>query len=275
MAFPATMPGVIVWAWQEPEDLRTAPAATTGVAFLADTLLLNTKASVTGSQATSVLTVLSRHQPLAVAPGARVMAVVRIIASPGFRDSDAMRRQTAGALAAVALRPGIAAFQVDFDASRSQRPFYAAVLTKLRPQMPVGMPLSITALVSWCAAAPGNGDWLSSLPIDEAVPMFFRMGGNSRPFETKSGYPLREPLCQGSVGISTDESWPDLQSGQRIYLFAPHPWTPRQLASLDQVALGHRSAILQSPYRFQAVNDTGLHDRPANEAYDPSEQNLP
>jgi len=270
MAFAAAMPEIVLWAWEEPEDLRTAPATTAGVAYLAETLLLKTGLASAGSPATPVLTVVSRHQPLAVAPGARVMAVVRIIAPPGFRDSDSVREQTAGALAAVARQPGIAAFQVDFDATRSQHAFYAEVLRRLRPLLPAGMPLSITALVSWCGAAPGDDDWLAGLPIDEAVPMFFRLGGNTRPFDAKTGYPLREPLCRGSVGISTDESWPELRRGERIYLFAPRPWTAEQLASVDSVAEGRRPAALESPYRFEAVDDTGKHG-PPNHQTQPSE----
>jgi hypothetical protein len=124
------------------------------------------------------------------------------------------------------------------------------------------MPLSITALLSWCAAAPGSGNWMANLPIDEAVPMFFRLGGSSRPADNKSGYPLREPRCRGSIGISTDESWPSLDPRQRVYLFAPRPWTPLQLAAIDSVSSGRRARALQFNYAtasLPAVNDTGLH----------------
>lgn len=279
MAFPAAMPATVVWAWEEPEDLRSAPAATTGVAYLAETLLLKTSSAAARSPASPklapTLIIVPRRQPLAVAPAARVMAVVRVIAAPSFRDSEAMRDQTAEALAAAARQPGIAAFQIDFDATRSQRIFYAAVLRRLRPLLPAGMPLSITALVSWCAATPGDGDWLSGLPIDEAVPMFFRLGGNTRPFDAKGGYLLREPLCRGSVGISTDESWPALERGERIYLFAPRPWTAEQLASVDRAGAGPRPAALESPYRFAALNDTGMHEHGAPRDQAPHPEDLP
>ena len=75
-----------------------------------------------------------------------------------------------------ASRPGIAALQVDFDAKRSERGFYAALLRSLRSQMPPQLPLSIAALASWCS----NDDWISGLPIDEAVPMLFRMEPDRR-----------------------------------------------------------------------------------------------
>jgi Protein of unknown function (DUF3142) len=277
MAFPSTMPATVIWAWEEPEDLRSAPPTSVGVAFLAETIFLG---AAGGNVAVPVVTVLPRRQPLAVATGAAVMAVVRLIASPGFRDSDDLRQQTIAALAAVSRKPGLRALQIDFDATHSQSAFYAAVLRGLRAQMPVAMPLSITALVSWCAANPGPGEWLSALPIDEAVPMFFRMGGSIRAGDDKSGYPIREPICRGSVGISTDESWPPLHARERIYVFAPRPWTPLQLAVLDDIASNPRSEALQYSYAAAGLrppNDSGLRPEPNPPApvESPSEEKLP
>jgi len=60
--------------------------------------------------------------------------------------------------------PAVAALQIDFDARRSQRAFYAAILRDLRRRMPPDLPLSIAALASWCS----SDDWLGSLPINEA-----------------------------------------------------------------------------------------------------------
>lgn len=248
--FAAIMPRIVVWAWEEPEDLRSAPVRSVGVAYLAETILLR------GGNAQ----VARRHQPLWVAPGAAVMAVVRIIALPGFRDSRDLRRQTAEALAQIAYRAPARGLQIDFDATASQRAFYADVLRQLRPRMTAGMPLSITALLSWCAARPGNDDWLGSLPIDEAVPMFFRLGASSRPAGDKSGFTIREPLCRGSLGISTDESWPPLDARARIYVFAPRPWTSGQLAALEDVAQGKRTSPLQQDADAARLQpkDTGL-----------------
>jgi len=127
MPFASVMPKIVVWAWEEPEDLRAAPASV-GVAYLAETLFLGKPGS-----AAPALTVLKRHQPLDVAQGAAIMAVVRVIAQPGFQDSVAVREQTAAALAEVSLHAGLRALQIDFDATSSQRAFYAAVLGQLRP----------------------------------------------------------------------------------------------------------------------------------------------
>ena len=253
LAFAGAMPATVVWAWEEPEDLRSA--ADVGVAYLAETLMVGSAAGNAGAVRTA-----PRHQPLAVAPGARVMAVVRLIATPGFIDSPETRSQTAAALALAARSNGIRAFQVDFDATRSQRAFYASVLSQLRTQMPPGMPLSITALLSWCSASPEGGVWLSNLPIDEAVPMYFRLGGNSRPGGDKTGYTIREPKCRGSIGVSTDESWPPLQGNVRVYLFAPRPWTAAQLAALPEIHDRYRPAALNrvNDTARKPPNDTGL-----------------
>jgi len=253
--------------------LRSAPESV-GVAYLAETLFLGKSAT-----AAPALTVVKRRQPLAVTPRAAVMAVVRVIALPGFQDSPTIREQTAGALAEVSHRADLRALQIDFDATRSQRAFYAAVLSLLRARMLATMPLSMTSLLSWCAASPGSGNWLSGLPIDEAVPMFFRLGGNARLGDSKSGYPLREEHCRGSFGISTDENWPTLDPHARIYLFAPRPWTPLQLAALAGIPRGRRAPALQFDYaksKLHSLNDTGLRvdNKSAVPAESPSEESL-
>ena len=268
MAFPDAMPQTILWAWEEPEDLRAADSTKIGVAYLDRTLLLGT-----ASRPTTV----PRHQPLEIPRTMAVMAVVRIDTQPGFRDTIVLRQQTADALADVSHQPGLRALQVDFDATCSERSFYAAVLRDLRPQMPTGMPLSITALVSWCSVDPSLGpqqDWLASLPINEAVPMFFRLGGHAGPNEDKTSIPVREPLCRSSVGISTDESWPHLRAAGRVYLFAPRPWLTEQVTAAAALPEGARPAVLRVPNR--GVGDLRATSNPAHlsERADSSEQRI-
>jgi hypothetical protein len=87
-----------------------------------------------------------------------------------------------------------------------------------------------TALASWCSA----DDWIGGLPVDEAVPMFFRMGRDSRPSnEPGWRYPIHEPLCETSAGVSTDEPWPAVRPDQRIYVFHPRAWSAVALDNLD------------------------------------------
>jgi hypothetical protein len=116
---------------------------------------------------------------------------------------------------------------VDFDALQSQREFYGRILKQLRREMPPGMPLSVTALASWCA----YDRWLGGTPVNEAVPMLFRMGKEQSLFRSADREPLvREPLCAGSLGVSTDEPWPRELKGKRLYVFHPRPWTRESVA---------------------------------------------
>jgi hypothetical protein len=220
--FADLLPLTMVWAWEEPEDLNRIDPKKVGVAYLAETLRLSTEVRIR-----------PRYQPLRLAPGTAVMAVVRIESERGFTDTPGLQVATANALSEVARRPDTQAFQVDFDATQSQRAFYTAVLRQLRAQMPARIPLSITALLSWCGVDPAD-PWIGSLPVDEAVPMYFRLGVRRPLTEDKDGYRIREPLCGGSVGVSTDESWPRIPGDRRLYLFAPHPWTAAQLDSIAQ-----------------------------------------
>jgi hypothetical protein len=204
------LPRRTLWAWERPEDLHAVDPGTTAIAFLDQTIVL-------GRDAVSE----PRRQPLTYPSGATLIAVVRIEASPGAALDDAQEERAVSLLLQSAEQPDIAALQVDFDATRRQRRFYADLLANLRRQMPAGLPLSITALASWCS----NDDWIAALPVDEAVPMLFRMEPdrrNARPDLPQ--FRIREPLCEGSAGISTHEAWPEDLAGRRIYVFADRGW---------------------------------------------------
>ncbi len=126
--------------------------------------------------------------------------------------------------------PGYDAVQIDFDATVSERPFYRQLLEDLRRELLV--PLSITALASWCL-----GDrWLEDLPIDEAVPMLFRVGIDEDAIRAylSRGDDFREPLCRTSYGLATDESPPPLRPGRRLYVFHPESWTETAYVSFRQ-----------------------------------------
>jgi hypothetical protein len=206
----AHLPRKTLWVWERPEDLRDIDASTTAIAYLDQTILV-------GPDVESK----PRAQPMTYPTGAVLIPVVRIEASSNAHlGADAVRRVTALLMLSVN-RPGIAALQVDFDATRSQRSFYRNVLWQLRQQMPSALPLSMTALVSWCS----YDDWIGALPVDEAVPMFFRMEPDHR--RAWAGLPVfrvREPLCMQSVGVSTHESWPQGTEAKRIYIFADRGW---------------------------------------------------
>jgi Protein of unknown function (DUF3142) len=215
--FPATMPRTVLWAWEEPEDLRAADPQRVGVAFLAGRVFIGDQVNL-----------VPRRQPILVAPGIWAEAVVRLESTSAFHDDAAIRNATAQAILTPARLPGIRAVQIDFDATPSQQAFYADLLRQVRAALPRGERLEITALVSWCAQPQG---WLHALPVDAAIPMDFRLGRHA------GVWAIREPLCAGAIGVSTDEpaNRPIQILPNRVtYVFAPRPFTGEQLALLNQ-----------------------------------------
>jgi hypothetical protein len=214
--FAAAAPPIMIWAWEEPEDLRGIDPRRVGVAFLAERVFLE-----------RVPRVKPRRQRILAPDGVYAVAVVRLEAGRGFVDSNSLRTETTDAVLRAAALPGLRGVQVDFDATDSQREFYADVMRRVRARLPRDMGLTMTALVSWCSEANG---WMSGLPVDAAVPMYFRLG------EHVGWWGVREPLCGGSVGVSTDEPWmaPELKTGKQVYVFAPRPWNEGQLAIVNR-----------------------------------------
>jgi hypothetical protein len=211
----ARLPGVMLWAWERPEDLSFIDTREAGVAFLARTLYLRNEKVVARP----------RLQPLSVTPATTLMAVVRIEsdrAAPPSLSAE-QRRRVVAAIAEVARGQTVAAVQIDFDARQSERVFYRDLLLDLRAELPARIKLSITALASWCI----YDDWLSDLPIDEAVPMLFRMGADHTGITQylKAGGDFGPAACRHSLGISTDELLPALPTGRRVYIFNPRPWS--------------------------------------------------
>jgi hypothetical protein len=224
------LPNVMLWAWERPEDLRSRtgePNPPYGVAFLACTIELQSlpPAPPVADRAPNLGVQLKpRLQPLRVDRGTPLMAVVRLETSndlwhkPEQRGansaavpdaqpySDAQRERVAELIADAAATSGVRGLQIDFDAAQSEHAFYAALLQDVRQRLPREIPLSITALASWCIGDP----WLERLPpgtIDEAVPMLFRMGPDEADIAAflRSGNEFRPSVCRGSLGISTDE----------------------------------------------------------------------
>ena len=215
------LPSVVLWAWERPEDLRFVDPRDVGVAFLAATIRI--------APSDGAVVTRPRLQPLLVPPRTPLVAVVRIEA-PGASAASVVPA-VAQRIAALRTFPGVREIQIDFDARASQQAFYGDLLRELRQRLPENMPLSITALASWCL-----GDrWLEKLPagtIDDAVPMLFRMGPDAPVVASllRSGGDFTQPLCRNSVGISTDE--PALRSDRRLYVFHPRAWDSRAAAAI-------------------------------------------
>jgi len=206
----SALPRVTLWAWERREDLHALDTRRFAVAYLDQTLTIG---------------LTERSQPrrnaLVFPASATRIAVVRIEAPSTAILNEETRNEAIQSILVSARQPGIAALQIDFDATRSQRPFYRDLLVDLRRQMPADLPLSITALASWCSW----DSWIRDLPVDEAVPMMFRMEPDRRRAPVSiDDFQIHGALCRTSTGVSTDEAWPEHLAGKRIYVFPDHGW---------------------------------------------------
>ena len=231
----ADMPQKIVWAWERPEDLRFLDPTKFGVAFLAQTLLLEND-SVRHKP---------RRQPLEVSPDTYMIAVTRIETNKesGKHASfdEAMVQKTSRLIENTLTLPDVKAIQIDFDAAVSERRFYRELLLELKyrldmpaeinAQTTTPVPITMTSLASWC-----TGDaWFNDFPVAEAVPMVFQMGADSEKIKAylRNGNDWSEPLCRGSYGISLDENLDvQLKPGRRVYYFNSSSWLPNDLRAL-------------------------------------------
>jgi hypothetical protein len=212
-----------LWAWERPESLTFVGSPDVGVAFLAASIYLDEQPVLR-----------PRLQPLHVNPETPLTAVVRLetTAATPAQPTAAYASVVAEGILRSVDHPRMRAVQIDFDATRSQRPFYRALLDDLRAKLPARTRLSITALGSWCVA----DDWISELPIDEAVPMLFRMGVDRGNIVNalEAGGDFREPLCRTSIGVSTDEPWPRLLLDRHVYVFNPHSWNSGSFTTVQR-----------------------------------------
>ena len=204
-------PRTVLWAWERPVDLRDLPRGT-GVAVLAQTITVDGSTHVTAS----------RRQPLRVDPETYVIAVTRIEAPGGVPPNRPAIAAIAADIARTRELPQIREVQIDFDARASQRPFYRQLLHEVRAVLPPAVPLTMTALASWCL----GDNWLDDLPVDEAVPMLFRMGPSESWQRREFAARMRAPACRAALGVSLDEpAGVPVRRGARLYVFNPNPWT--------------------------------------------------
>lgn len=242
---PATgdpLPPVMLWAWERPTDLRDLDRGV-GVAFLAQTITIagSTRPGAALARTASApepaghYAVTPRRNPLRVSLHTPLMAVTRIESAQGeaARWTDGDTARLASVILETATLPRVAAIQIDFDAVDSERPFYRRLLMLVRERLPRSMPLSITALASWCV---GDG-WLAGVPIQEAVPMLFRMGPINEPYKSIGARPSSAVTeCRGAVGTSLDEPLMVRRRGRRVYVFNSDPWTAPAVDRARQIA---------------------------------------
>ncbi len=209
----APAPQLVVWAWERPEDLRFLPPGTeiavqTGFVELAGDGFL----------------ARGRRYPLrSDRPPATAVVHVQIDDRQPLRWTPGLRARVAAAVLHFARVVPTPRVQIDFEVRRSQRAVLIDLLHDVRAGLPRGTPLSMTAIASWC-----QEDWLDGLPVDEVVPMLFRMGRGDPAIRTRieGGGDWAAPACRKALAISADTPIARAPAGRRIYLFAPQSWTP-------------------------------------------------
>jgi hypothetical protein len=222
----------IPWAWERREDLRFLGEDHT-VAFYAGLITLDHDR----------VDIKPRRNPLLLAAKTHRVAVVRIETKTPTLDAkqrratlDAIRNLYVGAAApsGTATAEGSGRhmeLQIDFDAARSERAFYRALLFDIRRA--IDARLTITALASWCI-----GDrWIRDLPIDDAIPMLFRMGSDARAIRARlaRGEDFAEPRCRASIGVALEEPLP-VPRARRVWVFHSKPWTEAAWKDAEQFA---------------------------------------
>jgi len=204
---------LVLWAWERPEDLRFA--APTEVAVQTGFIVLS------GGRIDS----RGRRFPLLAEPGQVTTALVHVQIDhrrPLVWDA-AHEAEAARAILAYAQAPGVRRLQVDFEVRASERPVLLGVLRAVRAGLPAGVELSMTALASWCETE----GWLDQAPVDEVVPMLFRMGPGGARLRAKlaAGGDFANPRCRKALAVSTDAPVLKAPAGRRVYLFSPRSWT--------------------------------------------------
>lgn len=215
-------PPLVLWAWERAEDLRflaSLPAGSIGVAYLHASVVLHGPSVVVHRRAASLQVPADTWQ----------LPVVHIEADRALLPilQEGQRKELLRVLLVESARAGSGRLQIDFEAKPSQRAFYRQLLGELRSELGPRFPLSITALASWCL-----GDrWMADVPVDEIVPMFYRLGEGAPRLraELRRGTDLAAE-CRHAFGLITDEPMIPPPSPRRLYLFSPAPWTQASLS---------------------------------------------
>jgi hypothetical protein len=216
----------VLWAWERPEDLRFA-GPDIAVAVLVGSITLSGDRVLADR----------RRQPVALRPGQRLIAVihVEIDRRQALNWSPEQRGRAAAAALAYAGAANAAEVQLDFEVRASERPILLELAGDLRAGLPPAQRLSMTALASWC----DTEQWLASAPVDEIVPMLFRMGPGGEALKRRlaAGGDFREARCRSAIGIATDTPPSGLPPGRRLYVFNPRRWNAADFATLiDEAA---------------------------------------
>ncbi|HYI41989.1 MAG TPA: hypothetical protein VE053_16895 [Allosphingosinicella sp.] len=206
---------LILWAWERPEDLRFAGAS-------AEIAVQTGFVELAGAG----LKARGRRFPLKSAqPPSTAVVHVQIDHEHPLEWSPLLRSRTSAAILHYAAAVPARRVQVDFEVRASERAVLLELLADVRRGLPSGTLLSMTALASWC----DTEGWLERAPVDEIVPMVFRMtaGGDALRKRLAEGGDFRNPRCRAALGVATDQPIVRAPPGRRVYMFNPSSWTAK------------------------------------------------
>ena len=210
---PAREPSqLVLWAWERPEHLRFARG-------MGEVAVQTGFIAITGDG----LTTRGRRHPLLIAvPPTTNVVHVQINHDRPLAWTPLLRHRVVAAVLHYATLRTTPRVQIDFEVRASERTVLLDVLHDVRRGLPRGTLLSMTALASWC----DRETWLAAAPVDEIVPMLFRLGrGDDVIRWLAEGRDFRQPRCRSALAISTDTRVVRAPRGRRVYLFDPDSWT--------------------------------------------------
>jgi hypothetical protein len=214
-------PRPVLWAWERVEDVRFAGAGI-DIAVLAGSIVLSG----------DLVEATGRRYPAYVLPEQHLVGVVHIEIDRGraliwgSNQREAVAAHTLALVDASRFRE----IQIDFEVRASERDVLLDVLRGVRAGLAPDQRLSMTALASWC----DTERWLSAAPVDEIVPMLFRMGpaGERLKRRLADGGDFGDQRCRGSIGIATDTPPYGLPRGRRVFIFNPRSWDAAALGEI-------------------------------------------
>lgn len=218
----SSRPKTFLWAWERKEDLRFLKDDSIGVAYYAQTLVIE-KVGVR---------VLPRRNQLYVNPNTYLIAVTRIESAPDYRFSDSEVDSVSSSILKTLKFKNIKEIQIDFDAVVAERLAYRKLIEKVRQNLPSDSVLTITALASWCSF----DKWFGLMPVNEAIPMLFDMGTDKAKIEQylSEGKDWNEEACKKSYGLSIDQKLQTtLRRGRTTYYFSSKRWRASDLERIN------------------------------------------
>lgn len=207
VAAEPAMPNEFWWYWDRPAVQLPPPAPGVGAAVVVTHMFFSGEGVVRQP----------RRSALRLPDATPILPVVHVEVDPArpFAGNAAQRDALRDALVDAASRSYSPWVQLDFEARRSQRDFWRASVEAIKAALPADVRFSVTALASWC-----YGDrWLRDAPVDEVVPMYFRLGRTRSDYVLRSAGGVSEPRCALAHGVADDEpEWPVVLPGRR-YVF--------------------------------------------------------